>query len=132
MALLLGVVPFAYSRWTQYLDFNNTLRDITHELRSAREQALSTNKAAYFSVDIRNRTFRAQNGKERKLPSGVNFLATTAAAASSDDQIKSILFYPDGGSTGGSLQLTSANRSVTIKVDWLTSKFELNNTKISQ
>jgi general secretion pathway protein H len=130
MALMMGVVPFAYSRWTQYLDFKNTLRDVTHELRSAREQALSTNKAAHFSVDVRNRTFRAQSGKERKLPSGLDFVATTAAAASADDKVKNIVFYPDGGSTGGSLRLTSGARSVTIKVDWLTSKFEVDTPKL--
>lgn len=125
LALMMGVVPFAYGRWAQYLDFKNTLRDVTYALRSAREHALSTNEPALFSADMRNKTFRSQSGKERKFPPGLEFEATTAAAASSEDQVKNIVFYPDGGSTGGILKLTAGARSVTIKVDWLTSKFEV-------
>ena len=38
-----------------------------------------------------------------------------------------IIFYPNGGSSGGAITLTEQDRSATVSVDWLTGAVGITN-----
>lgn len=112
--------------------FEASVRDITAALRQARSEALRTGAPQAVAFDLRARRY-GPTGAEHALPEGVELSVTSAAEARLDQQSRlsgghgetaAILFFGDGGATGGVLRLSrgdgGARQSATLIVRWLT------------
>ena len=71
-------------------------------------------------MDTEGKTYTAAEREPVALPEGMNVLLTTARSELTSENVGGIRFYPDGGSTGGSVQLEANKRMYTINVAWLT------------
>lgn len=94
--------------------------ELAAALRATRTQAIVHGNEHTFAVDTRANTYRADDGKTVRLPSGMRVGITSAK----EDQVNAttgrIRFFPDGSSTGGHITLQSNQRQWRVSVSWLT------------
>jgi general secretion pathway protein H len=101
-------------------DLRTKAQQIASLLRQARTLAIKTNREAAVSVDLERRSVILEG---TTVP--VNLRKTTAVKLVTARGLVvadegTILFTPQGGSTGGSLRISEGDRAVTIAVSWLT------------
>lgn len=101
-------------------DLHGKAQQIASLLRQARTLAIKTNREAGVTVDLRRKRVILDG---TTLP--VSLRETTAlklvtARGLVVVDVGSILFTPQGGSTGGSLRISEGDRAVTVAVSWLT------------
>lgn len=94
-------------------------RDLQSALRDTRAQALATGGPAVFLLDVAGHRYAAAGAPAVPLPAtmGVSLHTDAALAAGGAGRI---LFYPDGGASGGVLRVERGGRVATLTVDWLT------------
>lgn len=119
--LLVGLVPVAFGKMQEGSQYRDTVRGIITELRLARQRSLTTGRDVVFQVDLTTRQFGIRNEVQRPLPSSLEVKTTTAELSTqSANGLSLITFMPEGGSTGGSIELVRpSGGGVRIRVDWL-------------
>jgi general secretion pathway protein H len=119
-ALMVALVPPALEKLRDGMHYRDTVRAIVTELRAAREQALTQGREVRYLVDLAGRRFGPDAGPQRPLPLSLQLRLTVAGIEWSPDQVGAIRFLPQGGATGGSVDVLRADGSgVRITVDWL-------------
>ena len=118
--LLIGVVPFAFGRLNEAAQYRNTVRTIMAQLSSARQLAVANGRPVAFRVDLAGRRFGLDGELGHDVPKGIELRATVAERELSEDRIAGIRFLPEGGATGGSIDVVRGNGDGTrISADWL-------------
>lgn len=118
VGLMLAVsVPLA-SRFYQGLQYREAVREVVTTLNSARHLAVTSGRAQDVSLDPANNVL-VFRGEQRKLPEEMSLVLRTAREVNTASAAV-IRFYPEGGSSGGDIEISADNGSrVTIEVDWL-------------
>lgn len=120
--LLMGVVATSLSEGPV---LRKSSREIAASLRHARAQAVMRQQPALWKMNIKDKRFWIEGGAdntERTLSSTLTAkINTTSSEVNSPDQ-GGIRFYPDGSSTGGSVELTYNQQSYKINVEWVTGR----------
>jgi len=78
-----------------------------------------------FEVNTEDRSYQAPGRKLVELPEGVDVTITTARSEITEEDVAGIRFFPDGGSTGGHIELMVNDREYRINVAWLTGETSL-------
>ncbi|MFZ4480370.1 MAG: GspH/FimT family pseudopilin [Rhodoferax sp.] len=120
-SLLVALVPPAFDRLREVSQYRDTVRAIVVDLRQARQQALSHGQTVSFRVDLADRKFGIEGRPLKALPSSVEVKTTVGTQELPDNtQQTAIVFLPEGGSSGGTIELVRASGAgVRIRVDWL-------------
>jgi general secretion pathway protein H len=120
-AMLVALVPPAFDRLRDVSQYRDTVRAVVVELKQARQQALSYGQPVVFQIDLSTRQFGIQSQAVKNVPPSLQIKTTVGRDESIDNtQQASITFTPDGGSTGGTIELVRASGAgVRIRVDWL-------------
>jgi general secretion pathway protein H len=118
VGLLMAVTVPGSMRFYQSIQYRQAVRDVLTTLGQARHQAMDKGQA-------QNVGFDAERGQIQfyddvlQLPKGFEMTVTTASEVNQQN-LGVIRFYPEGGSTGGDIDVTSPRgRGVRISVDWL-------------
>jgi general secretion pathway protein H len=120
LALVVALVPPSFERLRESMQYRDTLRRVLGDLRSARQQALAQGRDVRFSIDVPARDFGIEGGARSRLPESVQVRFTVAQIEMTAQQKVSIRFHPQGGSTGGTIELVRASGAGTrVTVDWL-------------
>lgn len=118
--LLLGVVPMAAGKLYESVEYRATVRSVLGALRAARERAAAEGRPVRFELDLRGRHYGEAGRPPERFPDDYRVDATLAATERDGDGIGGIRFFPDGGSTGGSITITRpSGQGVRLRVDWL-------------
>ena len=118
VGLLLAVVVPSSVRFYDSIRYRQSVRDVITLLGSARYLAVNSGEAQDVIVSPRERTLRL-NEESRTLPKGMNIIVHSASELNRDDE-GVIRFYPEGGSSGGDLDVErTGSHGVRISVDWL-------------
>ena len=118
VGLLLAVSVPASMRFYDSIKYRQSVRDVITLLGSARYQAVNTGKAQDVMIDTQARKLRL-NEDARTFPDGFNLVVRTAREVNRDNK-GIIRFYPEGGSSGGDIDIERPDGSgVRISVDWL-------------
>jgi general secretion pathway protein H len=125
MALVLGLVATSLSRSISGAESRVAARKIVAALRYTRTQAILQHSEQVFSVDTKSRSYSAPGRPAVQLPEGVDILLTTARSEVTSESVAGIRFFPDGGSTGGRVDLVIRGREYIINVAWLTGEASL-------
>ena len=88
-------------------------------LRQARETALMTRRPATVLINLAPPGIADTDGKIVPFQAARRVTIVTAKGVSEDPRA-AIVFEPNGGSTGGDIQLSGDGRSTRVQVDWLT------------
>lgn len=89
-------------------------------IRYTRTRAILDKQEQVFLVDTENRSYLAPRREPVELPEGMQIQLTTARSELTAEAVGGIRFYPDGGSTGGHVELDANGRIYRINVAWLT------------
>lgn len=123
-----ATVPFVYDRWQAGTAYRKTVDDIAAGLQQARQQAVATARPVAFVLDLQARRHGLW---QAPAPQPV-----WAPAWAVDTQIRvdvaegavpapwvGIVFLPDGGGTGGTIDVLRTPQTGTrFRVDWLTGR----------
>jgi general secretion pathway protein H len=124
-ALALSLVGTSISRNISGAEMRTAARKVAASLRYTRTQAILTKSEQVFVVDTEQRTFKAADRNTEELPEGMNVELNTARSELTSESAGGIRFYPDGGSTGGSVRLEANGRVYQVNVTWLTGEASL-------
>lgn len=120
-AMLIGLVPMAFSKLQEGSQYRSTLRNMVTELRQAHKSAVAHGQPVVFQLDLAARQYGIQGQARKTLPAKLEVKTTTGSLdETSAAQQSDIVFLPAGGSTGGTIELVRASGGgVRIRVDWL-------------
>lgn len=99
-------------------------RELLVNLRKARTEAVLERRSVALWIDLDERRFFVEGGGGGKLPETLQVDAAVAASESGR-QRAGVRFYPDGSSSGGSIELRHDNERVVVDIDWLTGRVSL-------
>ena len=117
-AMLLAAAVPASVRFYESIQYRKAVRDVINLLGSARYLAVNSGSAQDVIIDPRSGQLQL-NDERRQLPDGINLVVRTAQEVNRDDK-GVIRFYPEGGSSGGDLDLERPGADATrVSVDWL-------------
>ena len=118
MVLLAGAWPFAAPRLFPRQQLRNEAQKLIATLRAARMSARVS--GAPQTIELLQDGNGYQTGSEpHQLPTGV------IARVHNDAVSQGVMFFPDGSSTGGVIELQLPNRTVSIEVGKITGRAEL-------
>ncbi len=123
--LVLALVGTSISRSISGAEMRVAARKMTAALRYTRTRAILDKQEEVFLVDTENRKYMAPKRPEVVLPEGMKVALTTARSELTEESVGGIRFYPDGGSTGGFVELETNGRIYRINVAWLTGEASL-------
>ncbi len=101
-------------------------RQVATALKATRGRAVNGQSAQVLMFDLRARTAKVPGeSKPLRLPEGMALEIATARQEQSGEQQVGVRFFPDGGSTGGTVTLRNNAGSLAITVDWLTGQVRI-------
>jgi general secretion pathway protein H len=119
-ALVLGLVATSISRNISGAEMRSAAGKLAANLRYTRTRAILDKEEKVFTIDTESRSYQAPKREMVTLPEGMNVALTTARSELTSENVGGIRFYPDGGSTGGFVELDANGRVYRINVAWLT------------
>lgn len=125
IALVLGLVATSLSRSISGAEAREAARNMVAAIRYTRTQAILRKSEQRFIIDLDDRSYAAPGRKTVVLPEGVDMQLTTAASEVVAENVGAIRFFPDGGSTGGRVDLNVNGREYIVHVAWLTGEARL-------
>jgi general secretion pathway protein H len=118
VGVLLAVAVPASSRFYESMQYRQAVRDVVTTLASARYSAINSGRARDVAIDPQALTLTSAE-QFTQLPPDFELSVRTAAELSRE-RAGVIRFYPEGGSSGGGIDLQRPNGAgVRISVDWL-------------
>jgi len=132
MLLVVGMIALvstlAATAMTGGLEGNRlraSAKELASQLRYTRAHAIATGEPQRFVIDPQGLQWRAANGRSGSLPASLAVEFTGARQAQPSAGEGGIVFFPDGASTGGRVQLQAKAAAWNIDVAWLTGEVKL-------
>lgn len=129
IALVMGLVATSLSRSVSAAESRAASRKLVASLSYTRTRAIVQKVEQVFLVDTDTRSYQAPGRKQVFLPEGVDVSITTARSEMTSETVAGIRFFPDGGSTGGHVELLVNGREYRINVAWLTGEASVERTE---
>ena len=119
LALVATTVPAMLSRGVGS-QLQSSVRELATGLRWARSEAVSERHSVALWVDTADKSYLVETRRRRyRLPEEASVLVNTTEREVRGD-LAAIRFYPDGSSSGGSIELGAEGVVFQVTVDWLT------------
>jgi general secretion pathway protein H len=116
--MILAVAVPSSLRFYESIQYRQAVRDVITALASARYGAINSGRPWDVAIDPQGKTLEL-NGQTTRLPEQLQ-LAVHAARELNRDRSGVIRFYPEGGSSGGGVDIERSDGSgVRVSVDWL-------------
>ena len=120
LGLLVGIVPGAMEKMRDGAQYRDTLRNMLADMRTARQRAALEGIEIRFGLDMSQRKYGVDGQVLHDLPESLQVRATVANKEMAPNGIAAIRFLPQGGATGGSIEVArSSGSGVRLRVDWL-------------
>jgi general secretion pathway protein H len=117
------VIPMIGGAGASTGDLRTAARQIAAGLRLARSDAIAHRRESALTLDLEKRSFVvAGDAREHALPAKVELKLFTAQSDLVNEKQGAIRFFPDGGSNGGRVTVSSGERKYEVDVDWLTGR----------
>lgn len=126
LTLLLAIIPPLLPNVINSTKVKTATRDIAASLKLVRSRAISQQSEARLTLNVKDKSIYLGDQKKRlELPEGTELLLVTANTEQQSEDQGSILFFPDGSSTGGRIEVAYALDRFMIDVNWLTGKIKI-------
>ena len=119
--LAAGVLGGGFAR----MELRGQARDIATQLRYTRARALATGTPQAFNIDPAARAWQGADGRRGQVPDSLRIRFIGAREVQPAEGVGAILFFGDGASTGGRVQLSRGSAGFDIDVAWLTGEVSL-------
>ena len=97
-------------------------------LRDARIEASRSAGEVLVLFDMEDRKYQLTGQAPKPFPGGAE-VTLTSAKQESEGTTQAIRFFPGGGSTGGSIELSFPGAAYRIDVDWLTGRVVIDDAR---
>jgi len=129
-ALMMTVVPPMISSALPGAELNSAARQVAAGLRYARNKALTSDAETTLMLDLESKQFNISGKKKNfQIHQDLQVTLLTAESEMLAEKKGAIRFFPAGGSTGGSISLSTDKRKYAVDVDWLTGKVRILETE---
>ncbi|MET1025155.1 MAG: GspH/FimT family pseudopilin [Pseudoxanthomonas sp.] len=125
IALIGTMTAVAMSGGLQGMRLRATSKDIASQLRFTRAQAIASGQPQRFVINPSGHLYAAPGKRNGRIPQELRIAFYGARQASAQAGEGAIVFYPDGASTGGSVELSAKQAARKITVAWLTGEVRL-------
>lgn len=123
LGLAMAVVSPMLGAGSRSLGLERGGLELASALRQARREAVTTASERVLLVDLANGTYRTDSGSlQRDFPANSDVTVEAAGSEQLEESLMGIRFFPTGASTGGSILVKQADRSLSVTVDWLTGR----------
>lgn len=114
------------------LRLRSAAKEVAAQLRYTRAQALATGEPQRFTIDPHAHAWTAPKQRHGKLPKqlGIAFIGAREVQPSRGEG--AIVFFADGASTGGRVQLQAGDAAWKVDVAWLTGQVRLARVEAAQ
>jgi len=118
--MLMGVVATSL---TEGPVLRKSAREVAASLRHTRSIAILQQKEMIWSMNIQDKNFWVGGkGGKRDLHRTIDAKINTASSEVVSSQQGNIRFFPDGSSTGGSVELTMRGQTFKVNVEWISGR----------
>lgn len=107
------------------IQLRSSAKEIAAQLRYTRVQAIATGQAQRFTLDPKAHTWTGPNDRDGDIPEKLAIVFTGAREVQPHEGEGAIVFFPDGASTGGRVQLGIKRAAWNVDVAWLTGEVRL-------
>lgn len=114
------------------MQLRNEAKQITAQLRYTRTLAIASGTPQRFTIDPQERKWTAPNNRHGEIPEKLRIRFIGAREVQPRRGEGAILFFPDGASTGGRVQLSAKRAAMNIDVTWLTGEVRLRRGEVDQ
>ncbi len=125
IAIAVTLAAMAMNGGMEGMRLRNAAREIAGQLRYTRAQAIASGQPQRFALDVDAHRWQAPDGKQGEIPEALRIRFTGARQAQARTEEGAILFFPDGASTGGRVQLEAGDAAWRVDVAWLTGEVKL-------
>jgi general secretion pathway protein H len=125
IALASGLAAIAVTGGLDGIRLRASAKEIAAQLRYTRAQALATGRAQRFVIDPHAHTWQAPKAHHGTVPPKLGILFIGARETQPAAGVGAIVFFPDGASTGGRVQLQARRAAWNVDVAWLTGEVRL-------
>lgn len=119
--LAAGVLTGSFDR----MALRSAAKEVAAQLRFARAQAIATGVPQRVSIDPVARTWEGAKGRRGTLPPDLGVQVVGAREVQPTAGVGAFVFFGDGASTGGRVQLSLRDAAWQIEVAWLTGEVTL-------
>ena len=105
-----------------WIELKNAARTTMTALREARGRAIGSNREIVLYFDLNGRHLSIDGARTVFLDPRVGVTLTTATREVIQSGVGGIRFYPDGSSSGGTVELTLDRWRQVVGVEWLTGR----------
>lgn len=125
IALIGTMTAVAMSGGLQGIRLRSASKEVATQLRYTRAQAIASGQPQRFVINPSAHLYSAPGKRNGRLPQqlGVRFFGARQASAQAGEG--AIVFYPDGASTGGHVELVAGQATRRITVAWLTGEVRI-------
>jgi general secretion pathway protein H len=113
------------------MQLRSQAKQITAQLRFTRTQAIATGQPQRFTIDPQAHTWTAPNDRHGEIPEKLRVRFIGAREVQPRQGEGAIVFFPDGASTGGRVQLSAQKAAMNIDVTWLTGEVRLRRGEVT-
>ena len=114
------------------LKLRSNAKTLVAELRHARAQAISTGTVQRFTVEPEKRLWTGAKQRHGEFPKALKVTFTGVRQVQAREGEGVILFFEDGASTGGRIQLRVENAAWNVDIAWLTGEVSLHRGETSR
>lgn len=128
MALIAGASVLAMATMTgsfEGMRLQSAAKTLAANLRFTRAQALATGRRQQFTIAPSRRAWTAPKERHGEIPGEWRIAFYGAREVQPSAGEGAIVFFPDGGSTGGRVQLGDERAGWNVDVAWLTGEVRL-------
>ena len=117
-----SVVAFSVSRRSDRMTLSALATEIASRARATRSVAIETGRDSTLLVDVGRRNIVSAGGRSPlPIPADID-LNVVASSAEQRGSVSAIRFFPDGASSGGTIQLRQAGSFYEIRINWFTGR----------
>lgn len=110
----------AFSGGVGGMQLRAAAKEIAAQLRYTRTRAISSGAAQKFVIDPQAHTWQAADGRHGEIPPKLHVVFVGARQLQPSPGEGAIVFFADGSSTGGRVQVGLKDAAWNIDVAWLT------------
>lgn len=114
------------------MQLRSSAKEVAAALRFTRTQAIATGKPQRFTLDPAAHRWTAPNGRKGEIPDSLRITFTGAREVQPRRGEGAIVFFADGASTGGRVQLSARQAAWNVDVAWLTGEVKLRRAEVAR
>lgn len=120
LAAITAVVAGVMSGGVGGMRLRSTAKEIAGELRNARALAMARSEPQRFTIDPEKRTWTGVRDRSGEIPKELEVTFVGARELQPAEGMGAIVFFEDGASSGGRIQLRYKRGGMDVDVTWLT------------